>query len=233
MAKTPISYHVPSASVVHVANVIERWLRSNSRIFRNEMELQLYLALHLNTDPAFLGLGYEVCLEYPVPAEVTHTEHDMEVDIVLHHKATDKYILLELKYKTVSKGSPMYYPFGGTVAIPLLSDHLAKGRYRYQYWWDVHRIEFLKSMFPKIEGGIALFLTNDTAYQKPPTSRSGWAAYTMHDGAIVGPGTLKWKTSAEGMSDEDCAFDLEYTYKVDWQKITMQDIPFYYCMTLI
>lgn len=221
MAKTPISYHVPSASVVHVANVIERWLRSNPRIFRNEMELQLYLALHMNTDPAFLGLGYEVCLEYHVPASVT-TKSNMEVDIVLHHKATDKYILLELKYKTVSKGSPLYYPFGGTVAVPLLSDHLAKGRYRCQYWDDVQRIESLKSrMSPKIEGGIALFLTNDMAYQNPPTSRSGWAAYTMHDGAIVGHGTSHPASPIRGI------------YKVAWQHITTGTIPFYYCMTLI
>lgn len=230
MAK--ISPPAPTASVVQVADFIEKWLHSNSRIFHNEMELQLYLALHLNTDPAFLGLGYEVCLEYPVPASVTK-RGNMDVDIVLHHKATDKYILLELKYKTVSKGSPMYYPFGGTVAVPLLSDHLAKGRYRYQYWKDVWRIEFLKRMFPKIEGGIALFLTNDTEYQNPPKSRSGWAAFTMHNGAIVGPGMLSWAPSCTYLATTCPAFSLSNAYKVDWRHITTGTIPFHYCMELI
>ncbi len=219
MAK--ISPPAPTTSVIQVADFIEKWLHSNSRIFHNEMELQLYLALHMNTDPAFLSLGYEVCLEYHVPAAVTGTENDMDVDIVLHHKATDKYILLELKYKTVSKGCPLYYPFGDTASVPLFGDHLAKHQSRYLYWWDVYRIELLQSIFPKIEGGIALFLTNDTAYQNPPTSRSGWAAYTMHDGAIVGSGTTYPASPISGI------------YEVEWRHITTGTIPFHYCMTLI
>ncbi|MGM9830569.1 MAG: hypothetical protein ACI3Z5_00960 [Paludibacteraceae bacterium] len=157
----------------------------------------------------------------------------MDIDIVLHHKATDKYILLELKYKTVSKDSPKYYPLGGTTDVALLSNQVNYNQTYHQYWRDVYRIEFLKKHFTNVEGGIALFLTNNTIYQNQPKDNSGWAAFTMHQGAEVGPGKLKWKASAEGMSDKYPSLDLEYTYKVDWQKITMQNIPFYYCMTLI
>ena len=150
----------------------------------NELQLQIFVALALERE---FNDGYKVHLEYNLP-KGWHPDFDKDYfrwgetpyfDIVLEQLGEQpKYIGIELKNKlkdvTLPPNNSTLKRFGRPIAancplekIELIKDHSARDQGRYDFWKDVKRLELLKKHFnPEVIGGISIFVTNDSGYQK-------------------------------------------------------------------
>lgn len=157
-------------------------LKKRPQPFFNENHFQVELAFFLRGK----GKYDQVMLEYTLPKEMFNAikhhsdpenkmtgypwpnESNVRIDIVLQ-KDSD-YYAIELKYKLASDKVEMDR-FGDGSVVEL--KHQGAQNYGfYHFWKDVKRLELLKQRFPKVVGGIAVFLTNDSAYYENKASET-------------------------------------------------------------
>lgn len=165
----------------YIRDYIISQLKENAHFLFNELDLQMFVARSL--EGKFKN-GYRVHLEYRLPKK-WNKDFDKEYerwgetpyfDIVLERIGENPgFIAIELKYKLkevrLNKGvnftrfgeSPSYNTEGKD-KIPLVTNQSAEDEGRYDFWKDVKRIELLTNHFSRIEGGVALFLTNQKSY---------------------------------------------------------------------
>lgn len=169
----------------------------NNRIFQSEAQFQFDLAWkireRLQTEYA------EICLE-----EMTVQEKDSNKrfysDIVIKYH-DQFYDVIELKYKT--KESTYY--FDNDKKIISLLNHGARDLGRYDYLYDLHRIQLLKNHNSKkytysldysFHSGYAIILTNDNHYWKQTKEKAQNVLYKnfcIGDGDIIEQNScLKW-----------------------------------------
>jgi len=125
----------------------------------------------------------DIRLEFPVRS----VEGVIYID--LFARISSEQLAIELKYKTRAL----------TTSINdeefSLADQAAQDIGRYDFFKDLSRIETFSQSSPK-RYGYAIFLTNDSAYWKPPSNPEvGYANFAMSEGRVVS-GTLKWGESA-------------------------------------
>jgi len=180
-----------------VSNDIYDFLKQKSKVFANESDLQINLAVYLKSTK-----HYNVEVEYHVSSEIVSTlldptvvwrctyypwlqansdnPQEMYVDMVVSNG--QEFIPVELKYKkSEEKGNVVL--FGQEVGKGiLLKEDSAQDLGRYSFWKDVRRLEFLAQSFDNVKNGIALLVTNDASYKTDSCSGTQSRNFAMGDG---------------------------------------------------
>lgn len=148
---------------------------------------------------------WDIRLEVPMrmPSGSIH------LDLLAHSTAGE--VAIELKYKTralaLTVNGEQFH----------LASHSAQDLGRYDFFKDVSRVEAFAASRPN-RYGYAIFLTNDSAYWKPPGSLDyGYAAFSMHDGRSV-RGGLGWGVRASEGTRKGRQSDIELhgNYSLAW-----------------
>lgn len=179
-------------------------LASKRPVFHSEADFQFALAweIHLQ-DPDCL-----VRLEY----KPSFMNQRIYLDIFIRALNSKKVIVFELKYKTrgldVEIGGEGYN----------LLDQSAQDLARYDFLKDISRLE---NMMTHIDKGVgyALFLTNDSAYWKPPLRGDTIDAdFRIHSGRVLN-GDLKWKPRASKGTTHgrEAPVSIRGSYDLKWQ----------------
>ncbi len=181
-----------------VLNDIHEFLSQNTKVFANERDLQMNLALYLKCVKK-----HDVEVEYHVPSDIidsllpqslpnrctyypwleanSNTPQEMYVDLVVGNG--EEYVPVELKYKKKElKGDVKLFGQNMGSGVILKGD-AAMNFGRYGFWKDVRRIEFLTENFKNVKNGIVLFLTNDESYKMTPRKGSNCVNLAMGDGS--------------------------------------------------
>lgn len=214
---------------------ITAWIEVHTALLTNERDIQVKIAKFLEHRQTFDN----VFTEYRVPlselkargipvepnprlvkrldvSPVFPWNNQMSVDIVVEKDG--QFAALELKYTTC--------PIAGVETLfdePLLTDakilknQAASNLNMYNYWKDVRRIEMLTSVFKNVTGGIALMISNCHDYWRAPAKDAKYAHFSMHEGHIVGPGTMAWNgRSSDTITTDYPEFILSGEYTCNW-----------------
>ena len=178
---------------------------SQSRpIFHSEADFQHSLAWKIHE----VMPDSQIRLEYPF----RHDSNPKYLDIWL---PTER-IAIELKYLT--KRLEQDYD-GERFALKDQSAHDVR---RYDFLKDVQRLESVVGLDGQpATCGVAVLLTNDSAYLKSPTSRwetNNDAAFRLHERRVV-TGNLRWseRTGKGTMSGREDPIHLEGSYMMHWR----------------
>ena len=173
---------------------IEEFLMKNTKLFYNERDLQMNLALFLKSK----GYYDEVFLEYSLslsllPKEIEELKKNERKGLFFRKNKKGKEIMdsniridivllkggifypIEIKYKTKKeKKNSNFIRFGVKMGeLKHFKDQGAQNIGRYSFWKDVARIEFVKECFsPNIAKGFCVFVTNDESYKADHTNFS-------------------------------------------------------------
>ena len=219
----------------------EYWIASYQALFMNECEIQLRLSHYLMDTKHY----DKVHVEYAVPLkslvdesgktyvrdklgikEVKNAENakrvtdpmdaNMYIDIVV--EKGKKFAAVELKYATTLIDQKLSV-FGGQKKFDIIKDKSAQDLVRYDYWYDVCRIEAF-TRFRNFVGGVAIMVNNDRNYWTAPSPAAipDYAAFSMREGTTIGLGTLNWKnnTASQGKATRP-AFQLDNAYTCHWK----------------
>lgn len=177
-----------------------------------EAQFQFDLAYALRKYFETKKLGYNVYLEYPQGCS-GKTEY---FDIVVEDPSVTPhdYCVIELKYKTKAMTATCY---GQKFS---LKTHAAQGLGRYDYLYDVARIESFSSNGKlKMQNGFAILLTNDGQYWQQDGNGKFYVEFSLKDNTIQANGHKGWP---QGISPNSTGvnringFDLEHDYQIDW-----------------
>ena len=182
-------------------------LAEKRELFFSEADFQFSLAWHIKEKHE----EYEVFLEYPFnickkDKKGNYNKNTIYLDIVL--KNNDKFIPIELKYKTKELHYGKYN----------LKNQEAKDLGCYDYLKDIQRIEYFKeSNKDSFDSGYAILLTNDMGYTKKPNSNAGYKEFSLSDGEIKF-GNLDWsETISEGTKKgREEPIKLNNQYHLNW-----------------
>ncbi len=180
------------------------FLQSNTKLFFNERDLQMNLAVYLSKKyniTTECGLSLNVS-DSEIPdnmRSIDGKDHKMRIDLVAEMGGV--YVPIEIKYTlTNKKGSlPDEIPslFGASGAR-VIENQGAHNIICYNYWSDVERLEYVKQRYNTAQG-IALFVTNDQQYWNLTTNQHvDYYSFRLIDGRDVGDGItsteLDWAT---------------------------------------
>ena len=177
---------------------------SNEReIFYSEADFQHALAWKIHQ----IYPEIKIRLEYPISVNGSI----YYVDIFL--KYNSKCVGIELKYKTkkiecVHKKEKF-----------LLKNQGAQDLGRYDYLWDVYRLEQIKEGRKNFTG-YAIFITNDYLYWKDPTHKDTIdKMFRIHQGKEINS-RLSWTEKASEGSKRGREEDIfiKNTYRINWEK---------------
>lgn len=180
-----------------------------------------YYIFHSEADFQF-ALAWEIKLHYPdalVRLEVSPKENpNMHIDILVTFN--NNVYPIELKYKTANYSCVYKDEFYN------LKNHSAQDLGRYDYLYDVKRIEILKSTFSNFKEGYAIFLTNDPSYWLDPMKNNETICdlFRIHNGNII-HGERSWiGNPSEGTTKGRLEpIKLNNTYKIIWDNFSSLD----------
>lgn len=209
----------------YIKDYIIRQLRNNCTFLFNELDLQMFIARALTDE---FKNGYRIHLEYRLPKKWNKAFDDAYerwgetpyFDIVLERTGNNpSFIPIELKYKLkavkLDNGERNFTRFGeapsdeesGKDKITLATNQSAEDEGRYDFWKDVKRIELLAQNFSAVEGGIALFLTNQRSYMSKNEGNK-CSKFNLTD--EVKEGFLFWDyKDSRGCGNSGCCGDSE------------------------
>ena len=170
-------------------------------LFHSEADFQHALAWRIHeTMP-----GCQVRLEYPFPYE----EGRMELDIWLPTQR----IAIELKYRTENLGLDYNGEFFA------LTNHSAQDNARYDFLYDVQRLEYVVRSGEK--AGFAILLTNDPTYWDPKRMKKqdpNDADFRIHE-CRKPTGKLAWsdKASPGTIKSREDPIHLSGCYTMHWK----------------
>ena len=148
---------------------------------------------------------WNIRLEVPVRT----SSGSIHLDLLARSAAGE--VAIELKYKTRALATVLQGEQFNLVS------HSAQDLGRYDFFKDLSRVETFAASGPN-RSGYVIFLTNDSAYWKPPGSLAyGYAAFTMHEGCSA-LGNLAWSERAsEGTrKGRQSAIELQGNYSLTW-----------------
>lgn len=224
-----------------VKGKIKSFLNTSNRIFFNERDLQMHLALWLKQHSK-----WDVEVEYFVPSSAFLNQNnypwkkangkdlqDMYVDIVVCDET--EYVPIELKYKTRKANGFNSLRFGKNAITTNLKNQSAQDLGRYDFWKDVHRLEVLKTVFkPATLNGIAIFLTNDQAYLNAAKQGTNCQNFYMSDGkgtsSFMKNTNCKWENGAASKYPSRPDFCLNNPMSLLWFKYQCQGVDFHYAI---
>ena len=176
-------------------------LAESRKVFHSEADFQHALAWHIHqTMPKS-----QIRLEFPMPVE----HQKMYVDIWL---PVEK-IAIELKYMTrKSELEDNEESFAHR-------NQGAQNQRRYDFLWDIHRLEIMRSMPEFCEAGHAVLLTNDPLYWNPPRRQDTVDSdFRVHEGRVIS-GKLAWaaKATPGTKRGRESPIRIEGSYSLRWQ----------------
>ena len=101
-----------------------------------------------------------------------------------------------------------------------LRNHSAQDQRRYDFLWDIQRLELMRSNGSGCKAGYAVILTNDSSYWAVPRNRGTVDAdFRIHEGREVS-GELAWAASASPgtKKDRESPIRLRGSYRLSWQE---------------
>ena len=235
-----------TAFAQQVLNDIHEFLNQNTKVFANERDLQMNLAVYLKCVK-----HYDVEVEYHVTSEIIDTllpkslparctyypwfqtnsdkPQEMYVDFVVGNG--EEYVPVELKYKKKElKGNVELFGQNLGKGVILKGD-AAHDFGRYGFWNDVRRTELLVKSFEIVRNGIVLFVTNDESYKTTSVANTNSVNLAMGDGTeTYHKGTnCCWPFNPlDTESYKSCpCFKLEDEHDVNWNKHTFSGVDFH------
>ena len=229
-----------------VLNDIHEFLNQNTKVFANERDLQMNLAVYLKCEK-----HYDVEVEYHVPSGVIDTllpqalperctyypwlqpnsdkPQEMYIDIVISNG--EEYVPIELKYKKKElKGKLVLFGQDMGAGV-ILKNNQAQDFGRYEFWKDVRRIELLVKSFENVQNGIVLFVTNDEYYKTASVAGTNSEHFAMGDGTDTYHKDTNccWPFNPlDTKSYKSCpCFYLEDEHDVNWNKHTFSGVDFH------
>lgn len=199
-----------------VKSDIEAFLESRKKMFANERDLQMHLALYLDKSRHYDNVD----VEYYVPKSELPPEYiwnsEMKVDIVVCKD--HKFVPIELKYKTKAIAGVDVERFGMEIRdVCIIKNQAAQNISKYDFWKDVRRLEILKKKFKNIHGGICLFLTNDSSYQNQTSENAKCKNFSMDPYSPHGT-NMSWQGDAPKSRPN---FSLDSTYRTSWKNVSL------------
>jgi hypothetical protein len=171
-------------------------------VFYSEADFQHSLAWAIQTSYP----SAQIRLEVPF----SRAEAVGHLDCLVHIEHTS--LAIELKYKTrdfeIIVGNEKY----------VLKSQSAQDLGRYDFFRDVERLEHL-ALSSERRVGLAIFLTNDSSYWKPPgRPQVAYRDFRMQDGRTV-TGRLSWGESASPgtMLGRESDIVLSGRYTLEWR----------------
>ena len=95
----------------------------------------------------------------------------------------------------------------------------AQNQRRYDFLWDIHRLELMRSMPEFCEAGHAVLLTNDPLYWIPPRRQDTVDSdFRVHEGRVIS-GKLAWaaKATPGTKRGRESPIRIEGSYSLRWQ----------------
>ena len=216
---------------------VSTFFKANKEFFFNERDFQMHLAVALKNT----GRYDDVFVEYSIPlayieknigGKINLKESDIRIDIVVSKDG--RFCPIELKYKTKRIEDVQINRFGHLMSGEfLVKDQGAQDLGRYGLWKDVYRIELLRNSFSdSIDGGFAIFLTNDNSYTLPPKSQTvNYFEFSMEEGWH---GKSKsWHKPQGKIAKDHPDFILDKEYRITWNETIYCKTKFFYCITQI
>ena len=191
----------------HLAFAIEA-LQAKQKLFHSEADFQFSLAWELQK----IMPEARIRLEYTPPFA-----RDMHIDIYITED--NGAYPIELKYKSKAIETIVddeYFK---------LKNHGAQDIGRYDYLYDISRIERMRAFDKRFVAGYAIILTNEPAYWKQPqTNQTVDTAFRTHEGRML-HGSLAWadNTGLGTSKGRTEPIVLEGNYVLHWN--TYSEIP--------
>lgn len=213
---------------------IHTFLKSNQELFFNERDFQMHLALWLKS----LNKYDDVDLEYYVPRAALNGYNwnsELRMDIVV--RKGDAYLPVELKYKTKRVGKKTLLRFGEDIQategkpFEIMKSQGAQDLGMYDFWKDVRRIELVRNRFEHVIGGLAVFLTNDRAYQHTANANSNNYLLSISEG--VHSREKHWKDENSACAQRHPDFEVECEYAIEWHSAQAEDVNLHYCIVTV
>lgn len=207
------------------------FLESNNELLFNERDFQMHLATWLRNS----ANNYDdVDVEYYVPWQVLDRyiwESELRLDIVV--KKNDEYCPVELKYKTknIERQITRFDELLNNKVV-VMKNQGAQNLGMYDFWKDVHRIELVRKRFKRVNGGLAVFVTNDVLYTKESKSSSNNYLFGMV-GEVTRLKQKHWRDPESTCAKTHPNFDVEQSYDIIWHSRDIDNVNFYYCIVNI
>ena len=186
-------------------HALMKGLADERPVFHNEADFQFALAWHIREET-----GEPVRLEWR-----PFRDEKMYLDLWLPRAN----VAVELKYVTrrldVSCEGEWFS----------LQNHAAQPRRRYDFLRDLMRLESVVSSLPAAWRGIAVLLTNDSAYWNPPSERRPVDSdFRVHERDLSGSprylsGTMEWAehTGIKTKEGKNAPIVLDGSYEIVWR----------------
>ena len=193
-------------------------LKVSHKIFHSEADFQFSLAWELQKILPNAKIRLEYCPIF---------DDNMHIDIYVIDEGYSYPI--ELKYKT----KEIKVPNDGEQYN--LKNQFAHDIGRYDFLYDISRIEKAKALDENFESGFAIILTNDSAYWSSPyTKNTVDASFRIHEGRTI-TGSLSWGEKAGNGTTKgrEESIELIGNYKITWVPFSNIEAPhgeFRYCM---
>lgn len=218
-----------------VKNDIGAFLESNNELFFNERDFQMHLAIWLRSSAHAYS---DVDVEYYVPYNILDNyiwKNELRLDIVV--RKNDEYLPVELKYKTkrvlknLLRFDEEIKETKGNNSFQVVKNQGAQDIGMYNFWKDVRRIELVRNRFERVKGGLAVFLTNDSAYMKKPKQISNNYQFSMEEG--FHEKQRYWQKADSACARYHPGFTLENEYEIKWNSASADGVELNYCIVTI
>jgi len=198
---------------------ISQWLSGLNELLYNERDMQMHLAEYLRRT----GHYDDVDLEYYIPKVELGPgyvwDSELRLDIVV--RCSDKYVPVELKYKTRTlRRTPERFGEILRTTVEITKKQGAQDLGRYDFWKDVRRLELVGQRFENVVGGVAVFLTNEPSYLTGPKPTSNNIRFAMTPGKH-GP-ERSWQHPS-ALTKKYPAFTLNRSYEIKWTEYRIDD----------
>ena len=193
-------------------------LKVSHKIFHSEADFQFSLAWELQKILPNAKIRLEYCPIF---------DNNMHIDIYVIDDGHSYPIELKYKTKGISKSiNGEHYN---------LKNQSAHDIGRYDFLYDISRIEKAKVLDENFESGFAIILTNDSAYWSAPyTNNTVDYAFRIHEGKMLA-GSLSWGEKAGNGTNKgrEDSIELIGNYKTTWLSFSNVGVPcgeFRYCL---
>lgn len=199
----------------------------------NERDLQIHLATWLRNSKNHYD---DVDVEYYLPWQELERvgkyiwKSELRLDIVV--KKDGEFIPIELKYKT-KKVERQIQRFDELLdkKVVVMKNQGAQDLGMYDLWKDVRRLELVRKRFANVQGGLAVFLTNDDSYVRRSKVTSNNVRLSISEGKQL---CLKhWLNSESAAVKTHPNFEVDKDYYVKWYHRNIDKIEFHYFLLCI
>lgn len=229
---------VQSKSLLDILRAdVEEWIKTFRGVFSNERDLQVKLALWLESRADHYTMvdteycvpteelrmrGYHIPRRTDNPADFPDFPWHNEISLDIVVARGDEYAAVELKYFTRPVKCEENI-FGETLhTTTRLKDKAAIDVAMYGYCKDIRRIEMVTEAFPKVCGGIALIVANNHSLWEEPKGTPLYLPFSLHQDNIFHKGFHGWSAGgSEKFKSERPGFKTRNKYKWHWDNTSI------------